>query len=258
MQADQIDEITRRNGQLAAYAKQVHPDIDNVFCGDSLLVYDKLLDFRNDARFITAIETVCADLPRAMDHILYKNVIWRTHVQLWAARHALHLDGDFVEMGVFQGYSAAVLAHYLDFAAVPKTWWLYDTFDGIAPEDENRLARNEYLSERYKEQGLFEVVKRRFAAYPNVRVIQGRIPDVLAEACPERISFLHIDMTAARPERDGLAAVFERLTPGSVVVFDDYGRIKYRENHQLIDDFLNPRRHFVLELPTGQGLFIRH
>lgn len=257
MQADQIDEITRRNARLAEQALDIHPDVQNVFCADSLLVYDKLLAFRDDPKLREAMDAVLQEL-RPLDQILYANIIWRTHTQLWAARHALHVEGDFVEMGVFQGYSAAVVARYLDFAALDKSWYLYDTFEGIAPDQENVLARNAYLSERYKESGLLAVVQRRFAAYPNVKVVQGRIPEILATVCPEKIAFLHVDMTAAKAEHDGLVAAFDRISVGGVIVFDDYGRIKYRENHQLIDRYLNPRSHFVLELPTGQGLVIRH
>jgi hypothetical protein len=50
--------------------------------------------------------------------------------------------------------------------------------------------------------------------------------------------------------------VYERLLPGAVVVFDDYGFRRYRESALRHQKFLKGKEQ-VLELPTGQGLLVK-
>ena len=57
--------------------------------------------------------------------------------------------------------------------------------------------------------------------------------------------------------RRGLEVLFERISPGGMVVFDDYGWAGYRDQKLAVDEFMRDRGHAVLELPTGQGLILR-
>ena len=98
------------------------------------------------------------------------------------------------------------LADYLDFAAQPRTWWLYDTFSGI-PEDQldpGWKARNERTY--HGTYGVREVVER-FAAFPNIKIVQGRVPEVLKAVAPEQIAFLHVDLNNSVAE---IAAPYQR------------------------------------------------
>ena len=51
--------------------------------------------------------------------------------------------------------------------------------------------------------------------------------------------------------------MFERISPGGMVVFDDYGWAGYRDQKLAVDEFMRDRGHAVLELPTGQGLVVK-
>jgi O-methyltransferase len=80
---------------------------------------------------------------------------------------------------------------------------------------------------------------------------------VLAEVAPRRIAFLHVDMNNAQAELGALDALFERVSPGGMIVFDDYGWSGYRDQKLAVDEFMRDRGHAVLELPTGQGLVVK-
>ena len=41
------------------------------------------------------------------------------------------------------------------------------------------------------------------------------------------------------------------------MVFDDYGWLKYRDQHAVVEDFFSDRPDEVIALPTGQGLLVR-
>jgi O-methyltransferase len=171
----------------------------------------------------------------------------------WAATHALRVPGDFVECGVWRGFCSAVLADYLDFDRVEKTFYLYDTFAGIPAgyDSENHDAP------ALREAGLYESVLERFSRYPNVRVVRGVVPDSFAVAVPERVAFLHLDMNSSKSEIAALEVLFDRLSPGGVLVFDDYGWLTYQAQQHAADAFAQSHGHRILELPTGQGLLIK-
>ena len=135
-----------------------------------------------------------------------------------------------------------------------RTWYLYDTFDGI-PADQ--LEAGQENPAAYRNPSLYESAKRRFEEYPNIRVVRGRIPEVLAEASPQSIAFLHLDMNSAAAEIGALERLFDRMVAGAYLLLDDYGWYKHRQQKIAEDAFLGRRGYTVLELPTGQGLVIK-
>ena len=56
------------------------------------------------------------------------HVEWRAHVCCWAASHARHLPGDFVECGVNTGIYSVAVCRYIDFNVTGKSFYLFDTF----------------------------------------------------------------------------------------------------------------------------------
>ena len=218
------------------------------FAADMMIALEKNMGFMQDARFIAAFQSQQPDAQEA-------SLAWRLHVLCWCARNALRLDGDFVECGVYRGFSTAVAAAYLDFGTVPRTWHLYDTFSGIPPDQLDAGHTNPVV---YQDPGLYDAVVRRFSRYPNVAVHRGRVPDVLVASAPERIAFLHLDMNSSKAEVGALDVLYDRLVPGAFLVLDDYGWFAYREQKLAEDAFFAARGLQVLELPTGQGLVIKN
>ena len=217
------------------------------FAGDMLITFDRNLGFLQDRAFAAAFD---AEAHSEQE----KSLIWRLHVLCWCAHNALRLPGDFVECGVFKGFSTGVVAKTLDFGRCDKHWYLYDTFDGIPAEDLNAGHPD---VESYHEPALYESVVQRFASYRNISVIRGRVPEVLATRAPERIAFIHIDMNSARAEVGALEVLYPRIVPGGFLVFDDYGWLAYKAQKDAEDRFFADRGVKVLELPTGQGLVIK-
>ena len=230
---------------------------EGVFFGDCMASVNKSQGFLADPKFVAAFE-------RNARHSTEENGrAWRLHTLAWAAQHALELDGDFVECGVFEGFMSATLCDYLDFADSGRTFYLYDTFEGFSakyssPADFGihhgfyRVAQ-----EAYGRPGLYETVVARFQAYPNVKVIRGVVPDVLLEQMPERIAYCHIDLNSPAAEVGALEVLFDRIVPGGMVVFDDYGWLPFAKQMQAEDAFAARRGYRILELPTGQGLIVK-
>ena len=186
------------------------------------------------------------------------HIEWRVYVCCWAARHALQLRGDFVECGVSTGIVSRAVAHYVDFGQQDKRYWLIDTFEGIplqqASPGEMALAKSKNKRHYHD---CHADVQHHFSRYGNVEVIKGSVPEVLDGLDIRSVAFLHIDMNIAEPEVQAMHHFWNKLTPGAVVVFDDYGSMAHQEQKAALDDFAKHHGFAILTLPTGQGLALK-
>jgi hypothetical protein len=64
-------------------------------------------------------------------------------------------------------------------------------------------------------------------------------------------------MNIAYPEGAASAHFWERLTPGAVVIYDDYASQAHAPQKLALDAFAAERDVRILSLPTGQGLLLK-
>jgi hypothetical protein len=225
------------------YAKEY-----SYFANDMLITLGKNHTFMWDERFVNSFFNNTQNSQEL-------SLIWRLHTLIWAAEQGQHVDGDFVECGVFKGFSSAVVCKYLDFQNLDRSFYLYDTFCGLPEQiaSEFELKR----SSSYKNADTEEFVRQRFSVYPNVKVIKGIVPHTFAQAVPEKIAYLHLDLNSANAEILALTELFHRMSPGAVLILDDFGWKAYRPQTEAEFEFMNKIGYKILELPTGQGLVIK-
>jgi hypothetical protein len=214
---------------------------------DMLIALERNAGFLEEPEFRAAFDAEASDEQE-------RSLAWRLHVLCWCARNALRVAGDFVECGVFRAFSSAVAMRYLDFSRESRTWYLYDTFSGV-PEDQLNPGHSNPIPAAAATD-LHEVAKQRVAAFPNARVIRGRVPEVFDEVVPGNIAFLHLDMNSAAAEVGALDRLLGKLVAGAYVLLDDYGWYAYRAQKHAEDAYFDALGYKVLELPTGQGLVI--
>lgn len=241
-----------RNGRtqiLLNIANALRGYRETAFVSEGLATWHKTLPFLEDPRFLEL-----ADKHR---HLLpIPNWHWNLQTVLWATQHASDLEGDFVELGVFKGHTTLFVAEYLNFGSSSRQWWLYDTFSGI-PEDQLDPGWEQSNKAAYHGTFSFDEVAARFRDFPNINVIQGRVPEILRERCPDRIAFLHMDLNNASAEIAALDMLFDRLTPGGLIVFDDFCWGTARAQYDAERKWFQSRGLHVLPMPTGQGLFMK-
>jgi O-methyltransferase len=223
----------------------------NVFIGEGIATWLKDPAFIADDKFMALAAEDAEIAPSGV-----ANWHWNLQTVLWAAKQVRDLPGDFVELGVYKGHTTRFLARYLDFQTWPKRWWLYDTFDGV-PEDQIDEGRDYLKGQVYGASFSFSEVRDRFAPFANIQVIQGRVPEILAEAGPEGISLLHIDLNNTAAEIGALDALYDRLCPGGIIVFDDFGWSTSAAQAKAENAWFAERGLSIFQLPTGQGLFVK-
>lgn len=189
---------------------------------------------------------------------------WRVHVALWAARNSLRVPGDFVECGVNAGFISSAIMKGLNWNAQNRRFYLIDTFAGPVFDQYSReeiesgrvavaeqaIARGAYVTDLGR-------VRTNYAEWPSAVIIQGAVPEVLESLEIERVAFLHIDMNCAYPETAALYFFWNLLSPGGMVLLDDYAYLGHDEQAKAMDEAVQALGAEILSLPTGQGLLIK-
>ncbi len=253
-----------RGGALAEDSDNL---LDSTFSGlptykaDGLMVWNKDTTFLQDKDFMDAYNLGMNSghkIGREKGSTKNINIEWRIQVCCWAGWHAKHLSGHFVECGTNTGIMSLAICKYIDFNALNKDFYLFDTFSGIpdhqiSPQESilNRQAENEMYEECY------ELTKNNFSIFPRAKLVKGEIPHTLKEVEIGEVCYLMLDMNIAFPEVAALDFFWEKLVPGAVVLFDDYGWLAYGEQKASHDNFAKRYGVKILTLPTGQGLLLK-
>ena len=154
-----------------------------------------------------------------------------------AVRHVETNDipGAFVECGVWKGGSSMAAA--LTFKS-PRTLFLYDTFEGMsAPTDQDRRSNGgkpaaQMLGNADKSAAIWcrsplDEVKRNMdsTGYPasHITYVKGKVEDTIPAVVPDRIAILRLDTDWYESTRHELEHLYPRLSPGGVLIIDDYG-----------------------------------
>jgi O-methyltransferase len=185
------------------------------------------------------------------------DVRWRAHIAVWAAKQALHVEGDFVECGVYAGLLSGTICSALKFASVKKRFFLFDTFDGI-PESERPHAGSQRIKEINSHYiDVRKIVRQNFSEYPNVKIVEGILPGTLPKARIGKISYLSVDLNTAETERQVIESLWPKVSPGGIVLIDDYGWSACLEQYEMWNKFAKSKGLSIACLPTGQGLLIK-
>lgn len=186
------------------------------------------------------------------------DVRWRAHTCCFAAQRALKLDGDFVEFGVHAGLLSMTVCEYLNFGALDRKFWLFDTFAGI-PEGAMTPAETRHAKQRntgiYFD--VYDIATRNFSKFRNVRLVKGLLPQTLEGVAIEKIAYLSVDLNVAQYEKECIDQVWDKVVLGASIVLDDYAFIGCEEQNAMWNEFAATHRQSILTLPTGQGLMIK-
>jgi O-methyltransferase len=209
------------------------------------------LGFRTDDKFnqafLTAINSIPLDAPITPKQL--KNIEWRAHICTWAANQALKVKGggDFVECGVWYGVLSKTICEYLQMENISdRKFYLVDTFGQMLGSHQSSNYRHD----------IYEDVKERFSMYPPVELIRGVVPDCLTKIPSSRIAYLSIDMNNSEPELKTLEYFYDKMVPGGIIYFDDYGW-EYPELRKVVDRFFSSKPETLLHFPSGNSIVVK-
>jgi O-methyltransferase len=175
------------------------------------------------------------------------------------------IPGDIVECGVWRGGSMqAVALALMEQGAADRRLHLFDTFEGMPPPTEKdrreHVTAEELLAQHDKDHRVWAVAAledvqeaMQETGYPQdlVHYCKGLVEDTIPARAPERISLLRLDTDWYESTRHELVHLYERLSPGGVLIIDDYG--DWQGARLATEEFLATVPEVPLLLPIGTG-----
>lgn len=187
------------------------------------------------------------------------DIRWRAHTCIWAASNCARLEGDFAEFGVNTGVLSSMVCRVLGPAIQHKKLFLFDTFHGIPMESvsagEAQHARE--MNATLYARDVYAFTKDQLSAFPNVELVKGFLPDTLDAIAGRPLSYVSIDLNAARTEMAVISGIWNQLVDGAHIVLDDYGFGRHEEQNRAWNEFAAQANRRILALPTGQGVLIK-
>ncbi len=189
---------------------------------------------------------------------IFGRILPRTLVdapRCWAlyclARQSLHVPGCFLEAGVYKGGTAALLRSVLE-TEPSKHLHLFDTFEGLPEVDGSKdlLRRGDF-----NDTSLEGV--RQFVGSDRISYHKGLIPSTFTAIETESIAFAHVDVDLFSSVLACCQFIYPRLSPGGVMVFDDYGYPTCPGAREAVDAFFAGKPEIPLVNPTGQAFVFK-
>lgn len=165
--------------------------------------------------------------------------------------------GDVVELGCYRGHTSMHIRRFLDHAKSKKVFHVYDSFEGL-PERvlmDNFRAGNELHAGDFKVRPEVLVENFEAAGLELPEIHEGWFSDA---QYPEEICFAFLDGDFYTSISDSLNGIYDKLSPGAIVVIDDYGGFETMGVQRATRDFLRgkPERRTVV-VQSGQGYFVK-
>jgi hypothetical protein len=163
------------------------------------------------------------------------------------------IPGSIVECGVWQGGSMMAAAHTLKrLGTDERDIYLFDTFEGMTkPTDVDISYKGEVASLEYERlkrpnetsewcYASLDQVQRNLASTgydpDKLKFIKGKVEDTIPVMAPSQISILRLDTDWYESTRHELVHLFPRLSPGGVLIVDDYGH--WEGSRKATDEYL--------------------
>ncbi|MGQ3284670.1 TylF/MycF/NovP-related O-methyltransferase [Bosea sp. (in: a-proteobacteria)] len=191
--------------------------------------------------------------PYTMTTIERLHALWSSVGYVAAAR----IPGDIVECGVWRGGSMMLAAlELVRRGATDRELWLFDTFAGLPKPDAeididvmgNRAidgwnAHTLADGKTYWAYADEADVRRNMGLtrYPNRRLhfVPGLVEESIPKIGPSSIALLRIDTDWYSSYKHVLHEMYDRVVPGGIVIFDDYGH--FGGARKAVDEFVAER-----------------
>ncbi|CEN31202.1 CalS11 [[Clostridium] sordellii] len=167
----------------------------------------------------------------------------------------VNIPGEVLEFGVYKGASIIRFSTYRELLENTYSrkiigFDIFGEFPKTDNDDDNKFIQ------RFEEQGGNGISKEALEDFikhkniNNIELIKGNIFDTLDEFLEKnkqiKISLLHLDLDVYKPTKFILEKLYERMVPGGIIVFDDYGTVKGATD--AIDEFLKEKNKKIEKL----------
>ncbi len=173
------------------------------------------------------------------------------------------IRGEIMEFGIFKGNSFFRWIKFRDLLEHTQSRKIigFDIF-GDFPDagfEADKAKRDAFVKETKGGKSISEQELRQLLSSQNldknVEIIPGNILETLDEYLDKnphlKISLLHIDVDLYEPTKAVLEKLYDRVTKGGIIIFDDYGA--FAGANKAVDDYFEGNRE-ILKLPFSNAI----
>ncbi len=203
---------------------------------------DVNLSWREDRQFVDWYEKHVPENHRSLD---------RKYMVRELLKLTKGIPGDTVECGAYRGATSYLICKSNE--PENKRHHVFDSFEGVSEPGEMDGRHWEKNDLAMPEQ----ICRNTLKEFEQVSYYKGWIPERFDEVSDLKFSFVHIDVDLYQPTYDSAKFFYERLSPGGIILCDDYGFLTCPGARKAMDEYFADREPVVM-MTTGQGLVIRH
>jgi O-methyltransferase len=181
---------------------------------------------------------------------------WRMWMLTRYALHARNLSGNYAEFGTYRGGCAWMLLSTVGLDPT-RRFHPFDTYTGIPGDKLTDDERKAGLSGHLSDTSVDYVTALLEPWDPIPQLWPGDVFNTIPAADTGALVFVHMDLNAAAPTLHVLEHMYDRVVPGGIVIFDDYGWSGYEDQRGAIEAFLRDRPEELIALPTGQAVLTK-
>ena len=165
-----------------------------------------------------------------------------------AVQHVVRagVPGALVECGVWKGGSLLVIGRTLvELGVTDRDLYGFDTFSGMPPASEKDVrydgtsgvdASAMNLDVAPSAERVRDLVLTSGIAAERLHLVSGRVEQTIPDSAPEQIALLRLDTDWYESTRHELEHLYPRLSPGGILIIDDYGH--WEGARQATDEYL--------------------
>jgi O-methyltransferase len=165
--------------------------------------------------------------------------------------------GGILEVGVWRGGTGALMARKAALDGSGDPAYLCDTFEGVvkAGAQDTLYKGGEHAD---TSPNVVEDLVQKLDL-KNVRILKGIFPDETAHLIDPGVRFrlCHIDVDVYSSARDVMAWIWDRMVPGGIVVYDDYGYGQCPGITKFVNEQVDESDRLVLHNLNGHAIVIK-
>ena len=157
------------------------------------------------------------------------------------AKNQLDVEGDFVELGCFEGDTSLLLAEILREKTTGKKLWIFDSFEGLPEKTEEDFSESGRDFQKGELLTSKRFVKQRFlrANLPVPVIKKAWFSELDPEKdLPEKVAFAFFDGDLYESIRTSFRLVFPKLSAGGKIIVHDYQNPQLPGVTKAVDEFL--------------------
>lgn len=162
------------------------------------------------------------------------------------------VPGDTAECGVFRGAGSWLICAGTEGSG--RKHHLFDSFEGLSPPqgpDGSYWAKGDLTAGE-------DLVRKQLKPFADSIVFHpGWIPSRFDDVAEKMFAFVHIDVDLFEPTLASIEFFYPRLSPGAVLLCDDYQSSICPGATEAIDRFLADKPEKMVVLDAGGGFFIK-